>query len=127
MSPCASSPRLGMLPSGLEKDNVSVVRFSSSTFSLGGVGGGGLTGLGKVVPVGGPLFGRNMRLKPVPAKVPVKLDSTPSGGAGVVKEVEVGDFKFSSLPSCEWILNSDGRFMVAIDELLSEASAGRTI
>lgn len=51
-------------------------------FSLGGVGAGGLIGLGNVVPLGGPLFGRKIVLKPVPAKVPVKFDSTPSGGGG---------------------------------------------
>lgn len=82
ISPCASSPRLGTLPRGLEKDSVSVVRLSSRVFSLGGVGAGGLIGLGNVVPLGGPLFGRKIVLKPVPAKVPVKFDSTPSGGGG---------------------------------------------
>lgn len=84
MSPCPARPRLGMLPRGAEKDNVSLVRLSSSTLSLGTCGGGGLTGFGKVVPCGGPLFGRNIRLKPLPAKVPVKFDSTPSGGGGWV-------------------------------------------
>ena len=88
MSFCASSPRLGTLPRVLWKDSVSVVRLSSRTFSLGGVGGGGLTGLGNVVPLGGPLFGRNIKLKPVPAKVPVNFASTPSGAAGVA----VGSF-----------------------------------
>ncbi len=95
MSCWPSSPRLGTLPRALEKDSVSVVRFSSRTFSFGGVGGGGLTGLGNVVPLG-PLFGRKIVLKPVPAKVPSKLASTPSGGAGM----GVGGFVFCvSLPS----------------------------
>lgn len=90
MSFCASSPRLGTLPRGLEKDNVSVVRLSSRRFSLGGVGGGGLTGLGNVVPLGGPLFGRNIKLKPDPVKVPVKFVSTPSGTAGVAAGASAG-------------------------------------
>ena len=99
MSFCPSSPRLGTLPRALEKDSVSVVRLSSRTLSLGAVGGGGLTGLGKVVPLGGPLFGRNIKLKPVPAKVPVKFASTPSGGDGVVASGWVGGVLCLSLPS----------------------------
>ena len=50
ISCCVSKPRLGTLPRDLEKASVSVVRFNSRTFSLGGVGGGALTGFGNVVP-----------------------------------------------------------------------------
>jgi hypothetical protein len=35
--------------------------------------------LGKLVPFGGPLLGRKMVLKPVPAKLPVKFERTPRG------------------------------------------------
>src|SRR5580658_2156185 len=79
MSFWPSSPRLGTLPSGVENVNVSVVRFSSSTFSLGGIGGAGETGLGNWVVVGAPELGRKIVLNPFPANSPVKLDSTPSG------------------------------------------------
>lgn len=44
------------------------------------VGGGGLTGLGKVVVVGAPLLGRKIMLNPVLTKVPVKFERTPSDG-----------------------------------------------
>lgn len=37
------------------------------------------TYFGKVVPFGGPLFGRKIVLKPVPAKVPAKFERTPRG------------------------------------------------
>src|SRR5208337_1665170 len=80
MSFWASNPRLGTLPSALENVRVSVVRLSSRTFSLGGWGGGGATGLGKVVVVGGPLLGRKIVLKPVPPNSPMKCERTPSGG-----------------------------------------------
>ena len=81
MSFCLASPRFGILPRGGENESVSVVKFNIRTFSLGVVGGGGKTGLGNVVVVGGPLLGRKIRLKPVPAKVPLKFSKTPSGGA----------------------------------------------
>src|SRR5277367_1483893 len=110
MSFCVSSPRLGTLPREVEKHSVSVVRLSSRTLWLGGVGGGGETGLGNVVVVGGPLLGRKIKLKPVPAKFPVKFVSTPSGGCGVA----VGGFGFEwYLPSTSWILKSCGRVMAA--------------
>lgn len=80
MSFCFSRPRLGTFPRDGENVSVSVVKLSSRTFSLGGVGAGGEMGLGKVVVVGGPLLGRKIRLKPVPAKVPLKFDKTPKGG-----------------------------------------------
>ena len=84
MSFCVSRPRFGTLPSEFEKDNVSVVRLSSRTFSLGGLGiGGPATGLVNVVVVGAALFGRKIKLKPRPAKSPWKLDKTPNGGVGV--------------------------------------------
>jgi hypothetical protein len=41
-----------------------------------------VTGSGKFVVVGGPLLGRKIKFKPVPAKFPVKFESTPSGGGG---------------------------------------------
>src|SRR5271168_1319233 len=113
MSVCFSSPRLGTLPRELENDSVSVVRLSSRTFSLGGVGGGGLTGLGNVV---WPLLGRKIKLKPDPAKVPVKFDRTPSGacvlcGIGLIsgRRGLVG----SRLPSTDWIVKPDGRVIDA--------------
>src|SRR5579863_2595419 len=77
-----SRPRLGTLPSDDENDSVSLVRFSSRTFSLGGVGGVGVTGFGNVVVVGAALLGRKIMLKPDPENVPVKCDRTPSGGGG---------------------------------------------
>jgi hypothetical protein len=81
MSFCLESPRLGTLPRGGENERVSVVKFNIRTFSLGVIGGGGKTGLGNVVVVGGPLLGRKIRLKPVPANVPLKFSNTPNGGA----------------------------------------------
>src|SRR5277367_2492688 len=112
MSFCVSSPRLGTLPREVEKHSVSVVRLSSRTLWLGGLGGGGWTGLGNVVVVGGPLLGRKIKLKPVPAKFPVKFASTPSDGGGVA----VGSFGFgfcSSFSSTSWIWKSDGIVMAA--------------
>ena len=83
MSFCFSSPRFGTLPREGENERVSVVRLSSRTFSLGGLGGAGETGLGNVVVVGGPLLGRKIRLNPVPAKFPLKFAKTPrEAGAG---------------------------------------------
>ena len=78
MSVCVPSPRLGTLPRESENVSVSSVRLISRTFSLGAVGGAGETGLGNVVPPA--LFGRNIKLSPVPAKIPAKLDKTPSVG-----------------------------------------------
>ena len=57
--------------------SVSSVRLISRTFSLGLAGGGGETGLGNVVPPA--LFGRNIKLRPVPAKIPGNSDKIPSG------------------------------------------------
>jgi len=101
MSVCLASPRLGILPRGGENESVSVIKFSSRTFSLGVVGGGGKTGLGNVVVVGGPLLGRKIKLKPVPAKVPLKFTKTPNGGAtgGESEGFDLG----SKLPSTLWI------------------------
>ena len=81
MSVWLISPRLGTLPRGSENVSVSSVRLISRTFSLGMAGGAGETGLGnRFFPPA--LFGRNIKLRPVPAKVPAKLDKTPSvGGA----------------------------------------------
>ena len=97
MSFCPDRPRLGTLPREVENDSVSSVRLISRTFSLGAVGGAGLTGLGNVVPPA--LFGRNIKLKPVPAKVPAKLDRTPNvGGATAARGTALLDVD-SSLPS----------------------------
>ena len=97
MSFCADNPRLGTLPREVENASVSSVRFISRTFSLGAVGGAGLTGLGNVVPPA--LFGRNIKLKPDPAKVPAKLDRTPSvGGATAARGTALDDVD-SSLAS----------------------------
>src|SRR6516165_5087752 len=75
MSPCARLPRLGTEPRLLENDNVSLVRFSSSTLSLP------VTGIGSGVGVF-VLSGRKMRLKPLPLNAPVKAASGPRlGGA----------------------------------------------
>lgn len=74
---CFSRPRLGTVPMGVENARVSVVKFISRTFSLGGVGAAGVMGFGNWVVVGGPLFGRNIRLRPVPWKVPLKFERTP--------------------------------------------------
>src|SRR5580658_45246 len=92
-----SRPRLGTFPSEAEKVRVSLVRLSSRTFSLGGVGGVGVTAFGKVVVVGAALLGRKIVLKPVPAKVPVKFERTPSGAV-----VTTGDLLGTDLISLIW-------------------------
>lgn len=103
MSPCANNPRLGTLPRASAKASVSAVRLSSRTLS-----GGPCAGLfGNVVGVA-ELCGRKMVLKPFPAKVPLKLSNTSSGGAGVVE----GCFERSLLVT-PWISKPDGRLMVA--------------
>ena len=102
---------MGTLPRGLEKVSVSVVRLSSRTFSLGTAGGAGVTGLGNVVVVGGPLLGRKIKLKPVPANSPVKFARTPSGGDEVTAKSGL-DFG-SSLSSISWILKSEGIVIAA--------------
>ena len=60
------------------------MRVSPRKFPFGEVGAvGGGSVLGNVVVVGSPLFGRNIRLVRVPAKVPVKLDGIPSGWSAI--------------------------------------------
>jgi hypothetical protein len=130
MSFCVSSPRLGTLPRESENVRVSVVRLSSRTFSLGGVGGAGVTGLGKVVVVGGPLLGRKIVLKPVPANCPVKFARTPSGDDVVTVGVEAGASSSRSspnLPSTSEIWKSDPRVMTAeVGGVVSGAVAAST-
>jgi len=88
-----------MHPNGCKKDSVSVVRLSSSTFWLGGSGGVGWTGLGNGV-VACALLGRKIRLKPVPAKSPVKFSKHPAAlgwgckaGIWIILAVHFGDLK----------------------------------
>jgi hypothetical protein len=102
MSFCFSSPRLGTLPREGENERVSVVRLSSRTFSLGGVGGAGATGLGNVVVVGGPLLGLKIRLKPVPAKFPLKFAKTPREAAAEGGLLGMGLGSNLSSTGCIW-------------------------
>jgi hypothetical protein len=114
ISDCFARPRLGTLPRGVENERVSVIKFSSRTLSLwvvsgtiklGNVGGGTI-GLGNVVVDGGPLLGRNIKLKPVPAKVPLKFARTPKGGSsdGESEGLDLG----SKLRSTCWIWKPEG-------------------
>lgn len=80
MSVCLASPRFGIAPRGGPNVSFSVTKFNSRTLSLLTIGIAGMIGLGNVVVVGGPLLGRKIRLKPVPAKVPLKFSRTPNGG-----------------------------------------------
>src|ERR1700747_2283439 len=73
MSPC-TIPRLGTEPRLVEKDKVSVVRFSSRMLSLLGTGTG--NGVGVAV-----LCGRKIVLNPLPVNVPVQSASGPRLGA----------------------------------------------
>jgi hypothetical protein len=97
----------------VEKHNVSVVRFSSSTFSLGGIGGAGVTGLGKVVVVGAPEFGLNMVFRPFPANSPVKLLNTPSGAAVAAAGEETAAGFARSFASAATMLKLEGILMAA--------------
>lgn len=78
ISSCSFKPRLGTLPSCLEKDRVSRVKLSSSTLSAGKPWESGTGGVAK--PAKTLLRGRKMRLKPRPTNVPEKVVMVPRGG-----------------------------------------------
>ena len=103
MSPCANNPRLGTLPRESANVSVSVVRLSSRTLSVGPC-----VGLfGNVVGVV-ELCGRKIVLNPFPAKVPLKLSNTSSGGTGVAEGCSERSFFVTP-----WISKPGGRLIVA--------------